>query len=79
MVQNLNVILGVEAMCAVQGLEFRAPLKSSPRLLAAVEAFRAEVPALTDDRCLAPDLARAAALVASGALSIATGTDLPTL
>ncbi len=79
MVRNLNVILGVEAMCAAQGLEFRAPLKTSAPLQAALAAFRSAVPALDDDRYLAPDLARAAALVADGALSNATGTDLPSL
>jgi histidine ammonia-lyase len=79
MVKNLNVILGVEAMCAAQGLEFRAPLKTSAPLQAALAAFRSAVPALDDDRYLAPDLARAAALVADGALSNATGTDLPSL
>jgi histidine ammonia-lyase len=79
MVKNLNVILGVEAMCAAQGVEFRAPLKTSAPLQAAIAAFRAEVPALTDDRYLAPDLARAAALVAEGTLSQATGTTLPSL
>ena len=79
MVKNLNVILGVEAMCAAQGVEFRAPVKTSAPLQAALKAFRAEVPALTDDRYLAPDLARAAALVAEGGLSKATGTALPAL
>jgi histidine ammonia-lyase len=79
MVKNLNVILGVEAMCAAQGVEFRAPLKTSAPLQAAIAAFRAEVPALGDDRYLAPDLARAAALVAAGTLSHATGIALPRL
>jgi histidine ammonia-lyase len=79
MVRNLNVILGVEAMCAVQGVEFRAPLKTSSPLQAAIAAFRAKVPALENDRYLAPDLANAAALVAKGALSQATGLTLPNL
>lgn len=79
MVKNLNVILGVEAMCAAQGVEFRAPLKTSAPLQAAVRALRAKVPALEDDRYLAPDLARAADLVAGGALSKATGIALPAL
>jgi histidine ammonia-lyase len=79
MVKNLNVILGVEAMCAAQGVEFRAPLKTSPPLQAAVHALRAQVPALEDDRYLAPDLAQAATLMAEGALSKATGVALPDL
>jgi histidine ammonia-lyase len=79
MVKNLDVILGVEAMCAAQGVEFRAPLRTSGPLQAALAAFRSEVPALADDRYLAPDLARAAALVAAGSLSRATGITLPSL
>ncbi len=34
MTQNLSVILGVEAMCAAQGIEARAPLVTSPALQA---------------------------------------------
>jgi histidine ammonia-lyase len=79
MVRNLNVILGVEAMCAAQGIEFRAPLRTSTALQAALAALRAKVPPLGDDRYLAPDLARAAALVAEGALSKSTPTPLPKL
>jgi histidine ammonia-lyase len=79
MVRNLNVILGVEAMCAAQGVEFRAPLKTSAPLQAALRTLRRHVPSLEDDRYLAPDLGRAAALVADGALSDATGLSLPSL
>ncbi|MCX7287670.1 MAG: histidine ammonia-lyase [Rhodobacterales bacterium] len=79
MVRNLNVILGVEAMCATQGVEFRAPLGTSTPLKAAIAVFRTEVRSLEDDRYLAPDLARAAELVARGALSQAAGTALPAL
>jgi histidine ammonia-lyase len=79
MVKNLNVILGVEAMCAAQGVEFRAPLHTSTPLQAAVRALRSQVHALEEDRYLAPDLAHAAALVATGALSEATGIAMPDL
>jgi histidine ammonia-lyase len=79
MVRNLNVILGVEAMCAAQGLEFRAPLKTSAPLQKALAALREVIPALEEDRYLAPDLARAADLVAKGNLSRATEIALPAL
>ncbi|PTE14680.1 histidine ammonia-lyase [Pseudogemmobacter blasticus] len=79
MVQNLNVILGVEALCAAQGVEFRAPLKTSAPLQAALAALRTEIAPLGDDRYLAPDLAAAARLVAGGALSRASTLNLPTL
>ena len=79
MAKNLHVILGVEALCAAQGVEFRAPLKTSAPLQAAVKALRTEIPPLADDRYLAPDLARAAALVAASRLSAASGVALPSL
>ncbi|PJE36119.1 histidine ammonia-lyase [Pseudooceanicola lipolyticus] len=68
MVDNLGVILGVEALCAAQGIEARAPLKTAPALARAIDILRAEVPALAEDRYLAPDLAQAAGLVRHGAL-----------
>lgn len=71
--QNLSVILGVEVICAAQGIEFRAPLVTSPRLQAVMARIRADVPPLGQDRYMAPDLAAAAALVASGALVAAAG------
>jgi len=79
MAKNLYVILGVEALCAAQGVEFRAPLKTSAPLQATLGALRAEIPALGDDRYLAPDLTRAAALVAEGRLAAASGISLPAL
>ncbi|MEM8596622.1 MAG: histidine ammonia-lyase [Pseudomonadota bacterium] len=70
---NLTVILGVEAICAAQGIEFRAPLKTSLPLQRAVAALRAHVPSLGDDRYLKPSLDAASAFVASGALTEAAG------
>jgi len=72
---NLNVILGVEAMCGAQGIEFRAPLQTSPALRAAMAVLRADVPTLAEDRYMAPSIEAAANLVATGALSGAV--DLP--
>jgi histidine ammonia-lyase len=77
MIANLNVILGVEALCATQGIEFRAPLKTSAPLQRATLALRAQIPALFDDRYMAGDLARAADLMASGTLLKAAETPLP--
>lgn len=79
MVANLNVILGVEAMCAAQGVEFRAPLVTSQPLQAVVARLRQDVATMGDDRYLAPDLAAAATLIATGALVAATGLPLPDL
>ena len=79
MIENLNVILGVEAMCAAQGIEFRAPLQTSAPLRAVVARLRQDVPTMGQDRYLAPDLNAAASLVGSGALAAACGLDLPSV
>ena len=79
MVENLNVILGVEAITAAQGIDFRAPLPTSAPLAQVVARLRQDVATLGDDRYMAPDLAVAAKLVATGALVAATGLELPRL
>ena len=76
MAQNLATILGVEALCAAQGIEFRAPLQTSPRLQQALAAIRAISPRLTDDRFLAPDIDAASRLVATGALARACDLEM---
>ena len=77
MVENLNYILGVEALCSVQGIEFRAPLKTSPSLQRLIARLRLDIATLGEDRYLAPDLEQAKNLVANGALLEACAT--PTL
>jgi histidine ammonia-lyase len=72
---NLNTILGVELICAAQGIEFRAPLKTSPMLASILADTRKKIPVIEQDRYLAPDLAAAAAMVADGALLVTT--DMP--
>ncbi|NBE08924.1 histidine ammonia-lyase [Paragemmobacter ruber] len=76
---NLARILGVEALCAAQGIEFRAPLQTSVALQATVARLRRDVATLGEDRYLAPDLETAARLVANGDLAQAAGLPLPTL
>ena len=79
MVENLQRILGVELMCAAQGIEFRAPLATSAPLARVVARLRQEVATLGEDRYLAPDLEQAAVLVASGAVTHAAGVPMPEL
>jgi len=79
MVANLDHILGVELMCAAQGVDFRAPLKTSPALARVVARLRQDVATLGDDRYMAPDLAAAARLIASGEVARAAGVALPEL
>ena len=75
MTANLASILGVEALCAAQGIHYRAPLATAPRLAAAIAALRAQVPPLGDDRYLAPEIDTAARLIRSDALSQAAGLE----
>jgi histidine ammonia-lyase len=66
--RNLSAIQAVEAMCAAQGVEARAPLATSARLQRVIDRLRQEVPTLGKDRYLAPDIETTTALVRSGAL-----------
>ncbi len=75
MASNLEVILGIEAICAAQGVGFRTPLRTSARLEAAIAALRAVVPVIDGDRALAGDIAAAAGLVADGSLGRAAGLE----
>lgn len=79
MTANLNRILGVELMCAAQGVEFRAPLTTSPALQAVLTKLRAAVSTLGEDRYMAPDLEKAGDLVSSGVLTAQTDVIYPEL
>ena len=68
MADNLSVILAVEALCAAQGIEARAPLVTSAALQRVLARLRADVPTLGADRYLAPDIEAARRLVTGGAL-----------
>ena len=76
MTQTLFQLLGIELITAGQGVELRAPLRSSPPLRRVLAALRAEVPVLQEDRYLAPDLAKGAALVSAGRLQEEAGHHL---
>ncbi|MGB5837924.1 MAG: histidine ammonia-lyase [Albidovulum sp.] len=79
MVENLHVILGVELLCAAQGIEFRAPLTTSPPLAASISRLRRDVPRLTDDRFLAPEIEAAAVMIGTGEIASVTGIPAPEL
>jgi histidine ammonia-lyase len=80
MTENLFAIIGVEALTAAQGLDFRAPLTTSTELQKALTCIRGAVPTLDEDRFMARDLSSAAELVASGAIiSSVTAGLLPSL
>lgn len=72
-VQHAEVVLGIEALCAAQGIDFLAD-PVGPGLVAAHDAIRAQVPHLDEDRALAPDIEAVSHLVRSGALLSAAET-----
>ncbi len=75
--ENLAVILGIEALCAVQGIEERAPLRTSDTLRKVAARFRSEIARLEEDRYMADDIKTATRLIVSGALASASGVRLP--
>ena len=79
MIENLDRILGIELLCAAQGIEFRAPLVTSAPLRKAIETLRECVPALEDDRYLAPDLDQAYSLIRSDTVLQAVDVGMPEL
>lgn len=67
---NLAGIIGIEAMAAAQGIELRAPLKTSDRLSSVIRDIRKICPPLIDDRMVSGDIEAMAAFIgASHALS----------
>lgn len=76
MTANLSYIIGVEAMCAAQGIEARAPLTTSEPLQATLKALRVKVAALAEDRYLADDIEAASKLVRGGTLACVAGVDI---
>ncbi|MEA3018310.1 MAG: histidine ammonia-lyase, partial [Sphingomonadales bacterium] len=68
-VANAAGTVGIELLAAAQGIDFHAPLRTSPALARAQGAIRADVPFYASDRYLAGDLARGRAAVVAGTLS----------
>ena len=62
-VEHAERIVGIELMCAAQGIEFRKPLRPSREIGRAHAAVRAIVPHLDKDRSLAPDIEALSAAV----------------
>ena len=81
MISNTAHILGIELLAAAQGIEFLRPMTSSDALEQAHALLRQQVPALSQDRYLAPDIEHATRLVRNGDLSriFRTLPDLPAL
>lgn len=65
---NTTHVLAIELLCAAQALEFLDPRGLGAGTRQAYRLIRSEVPALKEDRTLAPDIEALAALVRSGRL-----------
>jgi histidine ammonia-lyase len=79
MTANAAGIAGIELLAAAQGVDLRAPLKSSAPLEAAKAVLRARAAKLEGDRFMAPDLAAASELVRAGTVAAAASPALDAL
>jgi histidine ammonia-lyase len=65
-VENAEYVLAIELLAAAEGLDFRAPLRSSKPIERARELIRAMAPRVIEDRSLSPDIERIAAAIRAG-------------
>jgi histidine ammonia-lyase len=69
-VDRAEAVLAIEALCAAQGLDYRAPLQPGAGVARAHARLRSLVPHLAEDRPPAPDIAAVRELLRAGELSI---------
>jgi histidine ammonia-lyase len=68
-IENVRRVLAIEILCAVQAIDYRAPLTPAPGTAQLVAAVRERVAGLTGDRSLAPDVEAAASMIENGAIA----------
>ena len=73
--RNLANILAIELLIATQGVEFRAPVATSPRLQRVMSEIREQVTPLEGDRYLADDIAAVSELVNQRRITSALAED----
>jgi len=66
MLDNAANIVAIELLAAAQGVEFHHPCKSSPVLEQVLASLREVSPTYTEDRALAADVSRVAAMIDAG-------------
>jgi histidine ammonia-lyase len=69
--ENAAQVIATELVCAVQGLEFHRPLRSTEKLEAAAARVREYVPRVEEDRSIAAELARLADALRTGEVVLA--------
>ncbi len=67
-VELASTVVGIELLCAAQGIEYHRPLKTGAGLEASHAAVRRVIPRLEQDRPLHPDIEAARRLVLQGGL-----------
>ena len=75
---NAATVIGVELLAATQGIDFRAPHKTSEILSKYHALIRSNVPHYTVDRFFAPDMEKATEMVLAGNFSNEVMKVLPT-
>jgi histidine ammonia-lyase len=69
-IENAAQVIATELVCAVQGLEFHRPLRSTETLEAAAAKIRERVPRVEEDRSLAAELASLAEGLRTGEVAL---------
>jgi histidine ammonia-lyase len=67
-IDRAEQVLAIEALCAAQGIDFRAPLRPGAGVAVAHAAIRERVPHLDADRSPSADIAAVRELVHAGTL-----------
>jgi histidine ammonia-lyase len=76
MADNTAGVIAIELLAVCQGIDFRAPLKTSPMLEEAKALVREKITFYDQDRYFAPDIKKAQDLIQSGALNHLVSADL---
>jgi len=69
MLKNLRNTIAIELLCACQGIDLLAPLKTGKLATKAHELVRTQSRMLSVDRPLAPDIGAVSTLIADGAIA----------
>ena len=68
LLDNVQRVIAIEVLCAVQGIEYRRPLEPAPGTRRIMELVRSHVPPLDRDRSLADEIEVISNLIGRGEL-----------
>lgn len=74
--ENVELVLAIELLCAAEGLDYRRPLRTSAPLEAVHACIRSEVPHLEEDRAMSADIQTVARMIRDGSIRKAAA-DVP--